>query len=146
VDGTPIALSEGQYIIPVKVNTARPDGDVLHQVQPGQSLWSIAIFYHTTIDQIRRLNNMGTDNTVYQGQKLLVKKGATQPVPTATITPTTAISATPWPTLPLKVTPSLVSTAAPSENSGNITTIVGVLFVAFIILAGVIGSSLKMKA
>jgi hypothetical protein len=32
INGTPVPLSKGQYIIPVTKNTARPDGDVLHEV------------------------------------------------------------------------------------------------------------------
>jgi LysM repeat protein len=69
-----------QYSLPVMVNTASPAGDVYHVVQYGQSLWSIAITYHTTIKQIQQLNNL-YDTTVVEGQKLLVVKGATQPVP-----------------------------------------------------------------
>ncbi len=41
INGTPVPLSVGQYIIPVIQSTARPDGDVFHQVQYGQTLWSI---------------------------------------------------------------------------------------------------------
>lgn len=80
-----------QYIKPVVLSTARPDGDVYHKIQYGQSLWSIAIAYHTTIDQLRAWNNLGEENTVYEGQVLLVQRGATQPPP-ATSTATTALS------------------------------------------------------
>ena len=69
-----------QYSIPVAMSTARPDGDVVHEVKYGQTLWSIAIEYGTTIEQIKRLNNL-SDDTVVPGWNLLVKKGATQPVP-----------------------------------------------------------------
>lgn len=69
-----------QYSLPVMVNTALPAGDVYHEVQYGQSLWSIAIAYHTTIKQIQQLNNL-YDTTVVEGQKLLVVRGATQPAP-----------------------------------------------------------------
>jgi LysM repeat protein len=69
-----------QYSLPVLMNTASPSGDVYHEVQYGQSLWSIAITYHTTIKQIQQLNNL-YDTTVVEGQKLLVAKGATQPAP-----------------------------------------------------------------
>lgn len=67
-----------QYLLPVRLNTALPSGDVYHEVQYGQSLWSIAITYNTTIKQIQQLNNLH-DTTVGEGQKLLVIKGATQP-------------------------------------------------------------------
>jgi uncharacterized protein YkwD/LysM repeat protein len=70
-----------QFMVPVTKSTARPGGDVIHKVQYGQTLWSIAIEYGTTIRNIQSLNNLGEDLTVYQGQELLVLKGATQPAP-----------------------------------------------------------------
>jgi LysM repeat protein/uncharacterized protein YkwD len=76
-----------QYSMPVKVSTALPNGDVYHVVQYGQALWSIAIAYHTTINQIQSLNHL-TSIVIIDGQKLLVVKGATQPVPTANSTGT----------------------------------------------------------
>jgi len=93
-----------QYIIPVKRSTARPDGDVIHKVQYGQSLWSIAITYNTTIDQIRAWNNLWEDTEIYNGQILLVQKGATQPPP-----PTTTPLPSPT-TFFVTVTPTVYST------------------------------------
>ncbi len=55
-----------QYSVPVALSTARPDGDVVHEVQYGQTLWSIAIEYGTTIEQLKRLNNL-PDDTVVSG-------------------------------------------------------------------------------
>lgn len=93
-----------QYIIPVSLSTARPDGTVYHKVQYGQSLWSIAIAYGTTIKNLQALNNL-SDITIYEGQVLLVQRDATQPaspVPTPTRTPSpTPVIATPTPTEPL---------------------------------------------
>ncbi len=76
-----------QFILPVVRATARPDGDVIHEVKNGQSLWSIAIAYGIKIEQIRRLNNLPS-NDIFTGEKLLVQKSATQPVPTSTATGT----------------------------------------------------------
>jgi LysM repeat protein len=64
-------------------------------VQYGQTLWSIAITYHTTIKQIQSLNHLSTISII-DGQKLLVIKGATQPAPTSnkvetSHTPTTLV-------------------------------------------------------
>jgi uncharacterized protein YkwD len=82
ISGTPDpAAAVNQYIVPVSIATARPDGDVYHIVQYGQTLWSIAIGYGTKIDQIRTLNHLGSGTTVYPNQLLLVKQGATQPAP-----------------------------------------------------------------
>ncbi len=79
-----------QYIIPVELRTAQPNGDVIHVVEYGQTLWAIAIEYQTKIKELQALNNLGDSVVVQQGQKLLVKRGATQPAP-ATMTPTSSI-------------------------------------------------------
>ncbi len=77
-----------QYSIPVARATALPNGDVIHEVKYGQALWSIAIQYGTTIEQIRRLNNLSLTPVIYPGQKLVVMRNATQPAPDSALTPT----------------------------------------------------------
>lgn len=79
-------LALSQYIVPIKVAAARPDGNVFHTVQYGQSLWAIAIAYGTKIDSIRALNNLA-GTMVWPNQYLLVMQGATQPAPPPTILP-----------------------------------------------------------
>jgi len=69
-----------QNMMPVGLNTALPDGNVYHEVKYGQTLWSIAVTYKTTIKQIQQLNHL-SDTMVQPGQKLLVLKSATQPAP-----------------------------------------------------------------
>lgn len=84
-----------QFMVPVTLSTARPDGNVFHKVQYGQSLWSIVITYGTTIKNIQALNNLGEDSTVYQGQELLILTGATQAAaPPVEETPTVQTEAT----------------------------------------------------
>lgn len=66
---TPVApgsVDLSDYMQPIILSTARPDGDVIHEVLYGQSLWSIAIAYGTKIEAIRLLNNLA-DNTIYTG-------------------------------------------------------------------------------
>lgn len=101
-----------QFMVPVTLNTPRPDGNVYHKVQYGQSLWSIAIAYGTTIKSIQALNNLGEDSTVYQGQELLVVTGATQAAaPALEATATTQFTATFAPT----------STSAPTSTPQQVT-------------------------
>jgi uncharacterized protein YkwD/LysM repeat protein len=69
-----------QYSIPVVLSTARPDGDVVHEVQYGQTLWNLAEMYQVSIEQIKLLNGLVDDN-ILPGWKLLVQKAATQPPP-----------------------------------------------------------------
>lgn len=134
-----------QYMVPVAVNTALPNGDVLHKVQYGQSLWSIAIEYGTTIKSIQALNGLGEDSVVYQGQELLVKKAATQPVPstsTATdfVPSTPTIVSTPTRSLP---TATVISTETipvekpAASNTSSSKLLVGILIFASFVGAGV---------
>ncbi len=149
--GTPGAAGSvpavSQYIVPVIVSTARPDGNVYHVLQYGQTLWSVAIEYGTTIKEIQALNGLGDDLVVWQGQELLVKRGATQPAPPtspptvpATATPTflpTPTSLLPSPTA-VEATATIVeieeNSASGSRSSG---LLVGILIVAALIGGGV---------
>lgn len=137
--------SISQYSVPVAVSTARPDGDVVHEVQYGQTLWTLADLYHVHVEDIKRLNGLVDDNII-PGWKLLIQKGATQPAP---VTMTSAVSAlasrTAYPTaLPYyTATPGVTVTALPvalTETFKQNSTVVAALVIAFaIMVAGVIG-------
>ena len=154
---TSVPASEGgnsagisQYMVPVVINTAHPDGDVFHKVQYGQSLWSIAIEYGTTIKNIQALNNLGEDMVIYQGQELLVKKAATQPAPAtptalplSTSTLTVAVSSA-IPTQSIPTTLVATPTTTPVEveeilasNSGSSKLLIGILIIAAFVGRGV---------
>lgn len=90
--GSGEAAGVSQFMVPVTLATAQPDGNVYHKVEYGQSLWSIAIAYGTTIKSIQALNNLGEDLTVFQGQELLVLTGATQAALPPESTPTAALA------------------------------------------------------
>lgn len=60
------------------LSTPNFDGDVIHEVQPGQSLWQLAIAYEVKIEDIKRLNNLFDDN-IYPGDKLLIKRAVHPP-------------------------------------------------------------------
>ncbi|MFN8433933.1 MAG: CAP domain-containing protein [Anaerolineales bacterium] len=135
-----------QFMVPVTLNTPRPDGNVYHKVQYGQSLWSIAIAYGTTIKNIQALNNLGEDSTVYQGQELLVVTGATQAAApsleaTATIlsTVTFAPTSTSAPTSTAELVLLTPTEAAPVEadaKPASSRVLIVVLIVAAFVGAG----------
>ena len=142
------AAGVSQYMVPVVKATARPDGDVIHAVQYGQTLWSIAIEYGTTIKNIQALNNLGEDLVVYQGQALLVQKAATQPAPvhpTETLPPTVIQTTIPVTSISVVASPIvLVSTPVigleadePSTSTSSPQILVVVLIVAAVLGAGV---------
>lgn len=47
-----------------------------HQVQPGETLWSIARSYFTTVDSIRAANGMQPDTVIQAGQTLRIPRRA----------------------------------------------------------------------
>jgi len=145
INGTPVSLSKGQYIIPVIQSTARPDGDVFHEVQYGQSLWSIAITYGTTIEQIQRWNNLGTNTTLYEKQLLLIQKGATQPVVFPTQTATVVIAKSASPTPDPTSTHAVIPTGMAALPNGQSNSIVVFLIISVSLLLGGIGARIRMK-
>jgi uncharacterized protein YkwD len=140
-----------QYAFPVMVNTAQPNGDVIHEVKYGQSLWSLAIQYNTTIAEIKRLNRLASD-VISPGMKLLIKTGATQPppdprTPSPTPLPTRAF---PW-AIESPATASPASTVAAeaesstseflSQNSAGIAAVI----ISFAVLLAGLGVMGKKK-
>ncbi len=90
---------------PLPTSTPRPDGSVVHVVQSGDTLTSIALKYGVTVDQIRELNSgsIGPDNLIRTGQELVIsvsdEAATATPVPdTPTPTPESEPEATPSPT------------------------------------------------
>jgi hypothetical protein len=134
-----------QYSIPIALSTAKPDGDVIHEVCYGQTLWGLAETYRVSIEQIKRLNGL-TDDTISPGWKLLVQKGATQPAP-VTDTPPARIAptATSYPTAIPYYTPTLIVTAivpvAPlgEQLRQNRLVLAALLFSFSVLVAGLIG-------
>jgi LysM repeat protein len=105
-----------QYMQPVTTSTPQADGAIVHIVQSGQSLWSIAIAYGMHIAEIKSLNKW-TSDTVYVGQTLIIRLAPTiTPTPTITETPPLP-SRTPAPTQFLKLpthTPYPTATSTPT--------------------------------
>jgi LysM repeat protein len=45
-----------------------------HEVKPKETLFGIGRIYGVTVDELRRLNNMGPTDMVHYGQKLKISK------------------------------------------------------------------------
>jgi uncharacterized protein YkwD len=101
------AIPQITPLYPIVVATPLPDGSIVHIVQPGQSLWSIAAVYKISLADLQMLNKLTSSNTIYIGQKILIKPpeitatGATTvtsspqlstPISPATRTPTSGIT------------------------------------------------------
>jgi uncharacterized protein YkwD len=130
----------GGVIIPVVVVTPNADGDVIHEVKAGQTLWQIAISYETKIDELQRLNNL-FDNNIYPGNKLLIKKDV---IGTPTIpaeTPTLAVTSSPT-SLPTSkatiIAPTLTFTPGDGMTSASRNNTMGIAMgiIALALLGG----------
>jgi uncharacterized protein YkwD len=87
--------SANELIVPVTKSTPNAKGEIIHEVQAGQSLWQIAIEYGVKIDQIRGLNQLSVEYLINPGDTLLIMTvGTPTPEPA---TPTLEPSATPKP-------------------------------------------------
>jgi LysM repeat protein len=77
----PVATTASEWIIPLVKSTPNAEGEIIHVVANGQSLWDIAIAYEVTIDDIRLLNNLDMDSTVINiGQELMIMQVTVQPI------------------------------------------------------------------
>ncbi|MCE1253440.1 MAG: CAP domain-containing protein [Anaerolineae bacterium] len=145
----------------VQVATPAADVSIWHVVQAGQALSSIAVAYEVKIASIRAYNNLAeNDNTLWVGQKLLIRPAFTPTVsPTASNTPppptrTLAPSHTPAPpTLTPTKGPSITPTSRPllpqlsNSMENNPRQSVGIILVVVcgLGLAGVLASNFLKK-
>jgi LysM repeat protein len=93
-------------IQPVLAATPRDDGSIVHIVEYGQTLSSIAGIYGVTVDQIKALNGL-TLNTIWVDMELIIRVAFTPSMtPTITNTP-----------VPPTLTPTLTSTPRPPTQT-----------------------------
>jgi uncharacterized protein YkwD/LysM repeat protein len=134
--------SSNELIMPVTKSTPNADGEIIHEVQAGQSLWQIAIEYGVKIDEIRSLNQLSAAYIINPGDTLLVMTVAT-PTPVAeTPTPTPEATATDVPAAtaePPSPTPTNAPAPLPFVSTGGAvgaTIVVALVAAALIAWAG----------
>ena len=87
----PVSASPAPQVL-YPTPTAGSDGRILYTVQQGDTCLSIYLKTQITVEQLRTLNNLDTNCTVLQGQKLLLGVvAATTPTVGVTTTPTSAL-------------------------------------------------------
>ena len=138
VDGTAVSPYDAP-ISAVVVSTPNADGDVIHVVQFGQSLWQIAIDYGVRIDDIKRLNNLVDDN-IFPGEWLLVRKDAVvvtvMPLETPSVAATVSLTLSALPRLTDTLMPTDVFTSTPvSGFSGKGSSMIAGVVLGIIALA-----------
>lgn len=100
-------------VVPMVISTPNPDGSIIHVIQPGDTLLTIAQAYHITLITLEQLNNVTNTTTIYPGHKLIIRPAFT---PTATrLTLTSSPTATPSSTLVLFFPTSQANTPSPTS-------------------------------
>jgi LysM repeat protein len=72
----------------VKLSTPDRVGRVVHQVAPGETLWSIAVAYKVTLQNLYTLNNLTEQSVIIPGQNLTIRLPGTGPTDTPVESPT----------------------------------------------------------
>ena len=121
------------YVPPVPTVTVVPCGPPIgwvktHIVQPGDTLFRIALSYGTTYPQLQRANCMGSSTIIYTGQRLWVPNVPTRtPIPGTTTVPefptstdtSTPIATTAVPSSTLSPTETFTVTPSPTPTITN---------------------------
>jgi LysM repeat protein len=72
--------------------TPGPDGKIIYIVQPNDTLWRISAITGVKIETIRDLNNLGVNDAIIPGDRLLIGyAGPASGAPTAGVIPTQAV-------------------------------------------------------
>lgn len=91
-------------IMPVVVASPMADGSIVHIVQIGQTLWTIAAVYDVDLNELLALNNLPPSAIIHPDDEILVKPGISE-IPSDTPSPLNTIVTT------LTIVPSLEGTA-----------------------------------
>jgi LysM repeat protein len=152
VPGSTSIISGGATGTPVVVlpNTPKPDGSISHIVQSGETLWSIAIAYKTTINELKTINHLTSDD-IYPGNTLIIllPKATSTAAPTSTGTPYP--SSTPFIFWTVTSSPEPTSSPIPSSpvNGGSGVVIAGGIVISALVAAGAMtaaGAKKKRKS
>jgi hypothetical protein len=88
-----MAAPQPQYTA-IPTPTPGPDGRIIYIVQEGDTLWRISAITGITLDELRRLNNLGEGAVIVPGDRLLLGLGGPsnlQPTEGPAPTPTSAL-------------------------------------------------------
>ncbi|MCA9941476.1 MAG: LysM peptidoglycan-binding domain-containing protein [Anaerolineales bacterium] len=73
------------FITPVQLAPPRDDGSIVHIVQPGQALWTLAAYYDVDLAYLELINGLPDDPLLRTGQEILIRLAEGQaPPPTPT--------------------------------------------------------------
>jgi LysM repeat protein len=69
----------GNIVIPVQKSTPNADGSIIHTVQEGQTLWTLAAVYEVELNTLLEINGFTTNTYVFPGDEILIQSPGTAP-------------------------------------------------------------------
>jgi uncharacterized protein YkwD len=129
--------------------TPQPDGSIVHVVQTGQTLWTIAAVYGVPLDELLKQNKLTQYSFIHAGDRIVIQGAVTPtatlsptytpPPPTATLSEATATrrpSSTPRATA--TSTPSPILSFSSTSPAGKAMIIAGVVMVVIGLVFGML--------
>ena len=118
--------ASGTTFNPVLVATPNANGAVIHVVEPGQALYTIAVVYEVDLEEIMALNGITENSLIHPGDKIVIHPGEATPTPSPqAATPTEgAPTATPTETRTPTGTPRPSPTSSPTPQAEMVAQIV----------------------
>lgn len=96
--GSNIQAAPLAQLTPFPTPTPGPDGRIVYIVKTGDSLWRISAVAGIPMDELRALNNLGTNDVIKPGQELLLGLGGPASAPPTFGPPPSPTSELPTPT------------------------------------------------
>ena len=140
---------------PVQMAEPSEDGSIIHTVQAGQTLWTIAAVYDVSLDQLLELNEITKDTFLQPGQEIIIQPPReaeptatptvestpteTKSIPTPSTTPRLSLTSTPSSkSTPINTMSTISSSQEASNNSGGGLSTIGIIAVGMIVMYAVI--------
>ncbi len=79
------------FILPLTLAEPAEDGSIVHQVQDGQALWTLAAYYEVPLSDLLWFNNLQEDSFVNPGDEIIIRLADGADPPPAPTPPTTHV-------------------------------------------------------
>lgn len=83
--------AEPLIVTPITLAEPRDDGSIVHVVQQGQALWSVAAYYEVKLDHLYLINGFRPEHIIQPGDEVMVRLPDGQAPPPTPTPPTTHI-------------------------------------------------------